>query len=186
MRVSIAICAGALALAPVGAATAQTIFASGDFAAGEYLNGSGGVTLGPGAYRFSFATTAPLDGFDGFVQKVSYYSEYCDEGDGEFYCGGNDVPTIPLFEQVSPTLYQLRIRVNPFVETFNPHAFAVRTEEFDECCTYGFDLYAGAAGSYAISYAAVPEPESWGLLILGFGAIGAAARRRSGLRAATS
>lgn len=180
--------AAALALSLWTSAQAQTVFATGDFGAGEQLSGSGGLYLGPGSYRFSFTTSVPLDGLYGYVEKSSIWNEYCDEGEGagEFYCGGDDVPTQPLFEQVSPTLYQLRMTVNPFVETFTPDQFVVRTVEFDLCCTYSFDLYAAGAGSYSISYAAIPEPASWALLILGFGAVGAALRRRPAVRFATS
>ena len=186
MHKSIRLGIAAAALALCAGAQAQTIFANGSFGAGEQVFGSGGVTLGPGSYRFSFATTAPFAEFYGQVEKQTYYAEYCDDGDGEYFCGGNNVPTIPLFEPVTPTLYQLEIRVNPFVETFNPYPFVVRTEEFDECCTYAFDFIAGDTGSFSISYAAIPEPESWALLVLGFGVVGAARRRRSALRIATS
>jgi hypothetical protein len=146
------------------------------------------VTLGPGSYRFSFETTAPFAEFYGQVEKLTIWNAFCDErdGNGEFYCGGDTVPTVPLFDPVTPTLYQLKITVNPFVETFTPDDFVVRTIEFDDCCTYAFDFIAGGEGSFSISYAAIPEPASWALLILGFGAVGAAQRRRPAFRLATS
>lgn len=182
------LCAAALALAASSGAQAQTVFASGSYDAGEQVNGGGGLFLGPGTYRFSFITTAPFADFYGQVEKQYYRSEYCDfrEGAGEEFCAGTNYPITPLFDPVTPTLYQLQITVDPFRETFTPEDIVVRTVEFDECCTYAFDFTAGGEGSFSISYAAIPEPDSWALLILGFGLIGAAHRRRTALRLATS
>ena len=188
MRLSIQLCAAAMALAIGASAQAQTVFASGNYAAGEQVSGGGGLLLGPGTYRFSFTTTAPFADFYGQVEKQYYRSEYCDfrEGAGEEYCGGTNYPITPLFDPVTPTLYQLRITVDPFRETFTPDDIVVRTVEFDECCTYAFDFTAGGEGFYSVSYAAIPEPATWALLILGFGVVGGALRRKPALRAATS
>lgn len=188
MRMSLKLGAVVLALGLSSQGQAQTIFASGSYTSGEQVFGGGDLFLGPGTYRFSFTTTAPFAEFYGQVEKESYYNEWCDfrDGAGEQSCGGNNVPTTPLFEPVTPTLYQLRITVDPFRETLTPEDIVVRRVEFDDCCTYSFDFIAGDAGVYSVSYAAIPEPESWALLILGFGAVGAAYRRKPALRLATS
>lgn len=41
-------------------------------------------------------------------------------------------------------------------------------------------------GAFSVSVAGVPEPATWGLMILGFGAVGGALRRRSAVRTSVS
>ena len=43
---------------------------------------------------------------------------------------------------------------------------------------YGFATLDGAGGLASITYAAIPEPSTWALLIAGAGALGIAAHRR--------
>jgi hypothetical protein len=59
-----------------------------------------------------------------------------------------------------------------------PGDIVVREDQFDLCCTYGFEFNGGDAGHFTLSYAAIPEPATWGMMLLGFGAIGFASRRR--------
>ena len=184
---SIRTLAVAAVIAFSGNTQAQTVIKTGSYAAGEQAYGGGSVFLSPGTYRFDFATTGPLAQFYGQVELQSYWAAYCDEreGAGEFFCGGDNVPTIPLFDSITPTRYQLKITVRPFTETHTPDAFVVRTIEYDDCCTYAFDFTSREAGAYSISYAAIPEPSTWALFILGFGVVGAEARnwrRRAGNR----
>jgi len=166
-----------LAVAPV--AQAAQVITIGSFAPGESVFVQNSLHLGPGAYRFSLALSAPVLGMDGEVVKQYVYNFYCDpDGSGVIvYCGGNDVPTGPLLEQVTPTLYQGELRVNP--PGTLPLPDGGYEDNFDVCCDYRFGFEPISAGHYRFSVAAVPEPATWALMVLGFGAIGAAMRRRA-------
>jgi hypothetical protein len=87
----------------------------------------------------------------------------------EFYCRGVDVPTVPLFEPVSPTLYQLQLTVDPsytLIDPYGPSGFVVRSTTFGLCCQHALNFSAGGPGSYTLSYApAVPEASSWAMCL---------------------
>jgi hypothetical protein len=158
---------------------AATTVVSSPYPADSFVGDSGNFDLGPGTYLFSLSFTEPVTDVLGWVGKTTISNFYCDTGSGEFYCGGDDVPSLPLFEMVNPELYQLYLTVNgPSTITYPPGSITVREEDVDECCDYEFDFTSGAAGIYTLSYDAVPEAQTWMMLVLGFGAIGAAARRR--------
>ena len=61
---------------------------------------------------------------------------------------------------------------------FRNSFIVVREDSSYTCCSYNFDVTAGAAGHFTLSYMAVPEPATWTMMLLGLGAIGFAARRR--------
>jgi hypothetical protein len=170
-------CAAAALL--VSSPAAATTVVSNSYPAASFAGDSGNFSLGAGTYLFSLSFTQPVTDVLGWVGKTTVSNFYCDEGAGEFYCGGDDVPTQPLFEMVNPALYQLYLTVNdPSTINYPPGSITVREEDFDTCCDYQFDFTSGAAGIYTLSYAAVPEPQTWMMFVLGFGAIGAVARRR--------
>ena len=41
-----------------------------------------------------------------------------------------------------------------------------------------FDVYSDRIGTYKLSFGAVPEPATWGLMIIGMAGVGVAMRRR--------
>lgn len=176
-KVRILLCSALLAVAtPAAAATADI---SGIYDAGVLVAQGGSFALGPGAYEFSLSFSDPVSDFVyGYVGKTTVTNSFCDEGEGEFYCGGDDVPTEPLFEMINPQLYQLSLVVNgPSSYTYPPGSVVVRDDQFDLCCQYGFSFISGEAGRYTLSYAAIPEPRIWSMMILGFGAVGWSIRR---------
>jgi len=177
----VALCGAAIAVAaaasPAGATT--TTVTSGDFASDSYNSVGGTLSLDPGSYRFDLSFDQPVTDVNGWVEKLFVYNDTCNEGEGEFYCGGDEDSIIPLFEMVTPELYQLTLTVNGPRTIFGaPGDIVVREDQFDNCCTYGFEFTGGAAGHYALSVASIPEPATWAMMLIGFGAIGAAARRR--------
>jgi hypothetical protein len=171
-------CAAAALL--VSSPAVATTVVSNPYPADSFAGDAGNFSLGAGTYLFSLSFTEPVTGVLGWVGKTTVSNFYCDLGSGEFYCGGDDVPSLPEFDMVNPELYQLYLTVNgPSTITYPPGSITVREEDVDYCCDYQFDFTSGAAGIYTLSYAAVPEAQTWMMLVLGFGAIGAAARRRS-------
>jgi hypothetical protein len=183
MRVTFA--AAALAGSSFTAAEAQAaVIKAGDYAAGSFFD-TAAESLGPGRYIFSITLTTPVDFVDGYAEKQTVTNFFCSDpavGPDEFNCGGNEVPTQPLWDQVTPTLYQAAMTVNPDVNAPFDAPPIVRYTERDECCTFQFGWEAPGAGSYVLSYRAVPEPATWALMLAGFGLTGAVSRRANGTR----
>jgi hypothetical protein len=166
------------ALALPSAASATTVISTGSYAAGDSVGVDGSINLGAGTYRFTLALTGAAEGVEGEVTKLTNYVDYCDmDGSGAAsYCGSDDFPTSPLLEAVSPTVYQALLTVDA---PYTVHYSGVdRTDYTDSCCTYNFDFQAITGGTYSFSFAAVPEPATWMMMVLGFGLLGAAKRRR--------
>ncbi|MCP9222036.1 PEPxxWA-CTERM sorting domain-containing protein [Erythrobacter sp. LQ02-29] len=169
----------AIVLAGAGPAQAATVIDSGTFDADDFVYESPSTTLGPGRYRFVVQTSVPVDGFFGDAIKQTTTNFYCDEGDGEFACGGDDVPTYASFTQVNPSRYLATLTVDaPQTVYFGGGGFETGYDEFDSCCEFEFSFETTQGGSYTLSYGAVPEPALWMLMILGFGAVGGAMRKR--------
>ncbi|HEV2568326.1 PEPxxWA-CTERM sorting domain-containing protein [Sphingomonas sp.] len=173
--------AALLTVAPAAAVVIQT----GSYDAGRF-DGTAGATLGPGRYVFSLQLTTVVPFMDGYAEKQTYSAFFCRDPDispDEFPCGGNNVPTQPLWDPVTPTLWQAAITVNPDQTVLTPNDFIVRYYEFDDCCTFQFGWESDAAGRYVLYYAQVPEPASWALMIAGFGLLGAGVRQRTAIPA---
>ncbi len=182
MRIGIA----AAAMAIIAAAPAQAaVIASGSFGADESVFQDGALTLGPGRYRFVLTVTTPLQFQGSSIQKSTVTDFICFDPDiapGEFPCGGDDVPTIYDLAQVTPTRFETLVTVDPASEVpFNSPPI-IRYRTFDTCCTFAVDLVSAGAGAYELSFAAVPEPSIWALMIAGVGGTGAGLRRRSRTR----
>ena len=175
-------CAAALGVVvPVSPAEATTTLGAADYPGGAVSSYGGDFTLAPGRYRINLAFSQSVDDVYGGVEETYTYNDFCDFGDGggAEYCGGDDDPILPLFARVSPTLYSLNVTVGaPSTTFYPPGSIVVREDSYYTCCSYNFDVTSGAAGHFTLSYMAVPEPGTWLMMLLGFGAIGFAARRR--------
>jgi len=166
-------------LAATTPAQATTEITSGSYTGSSFNSAGGEFSLGPGSYEISLAFSQPVSDVSGWVEKVFTYNDYCNLGEGEFYCGGDDDAIIPLFAMVTPQLYQLVLTVNgPRTVHGAPGDIVVREDQSDSCCTYGLDFTSGSPGRFTLSYAAIPEAPTWALLLAGFGLLGAALRRR--------
>ncbi|WP_293864936.1 MULTISPECIES: PEPxxWA-CTERM sorting domain-containing protein [unclassified Sphingomonas] len=171
-----AVIAASVAAAPAISA-APVVVTSGSFASGDSIGQVGSYGVGPGRYRFTFATDAPVDLFVGEVINTRTTNIFCNEGSGPFYCGGDDVPLMPSLDPAGPGRWAALIEVMPF--TITPGGgFIDRYETSDSCCGYDFAFEALGAGSYVLSVEGVPEPASWALMLAGFAATGAALRMR--------
>ena len=167
-------------------AAGAAVIKAGDYGAGPFFD-TAAASLGPGHYRFTIELTTPVDFVDGFAQKQTVTNFFCIDpsiGPDEFNCGGDEVPTQPLWDKVTPTLYQALITVNPFRNVPFSSGFIVRFTEEDDCCTFEYGWDAPGRGSYVLSFAQVPEPASWALMIAGFSLLGVGARRRLGVELA--
>lgn len=163
----------------LGTAHAATIIQTIYFGAGDdaYF-GVGNVSLGPGHYVFRIDTTSPFLYLDGYVQKTISYDFTCQFGP----CGGDDADQQSFFSPISPTAYVASVTVNaPYsviqVPPYDP-TDVVRIDYHDICCRYDVTIQAGGSGHATLSYSAVPEPQGWALLVIGFGTVGAALRKR--------
>jgi len=174
------ICGAALALLSVSPAAATTTVTSVGHPGNSFVVGGGSFSLATGTYRISLSFSQPVTDVDAWIEKTISTNDYCDFGDGEFYCGGDDVSIFPEFAMVTPQLYQLVVTVSG-LSTINgyPGSFYSHETNVDSCCGYGLDFTSGHAGRYTLSYTAVPEPATWAMMLFGFGAIGFAARRRA-------
>ena len=173
------LCGVGLALLSASPVSATTTVASGDYTAGVYTSEGGTFSLDPGRYQITLSFSQPVGDFDGLVEKIFGYDDFCDLGAGQFPCGGDDVPIDLTFEMVTPELYRLMLTVNGS-NTLNPAGdFVVREDTYESCCGFGFGFSSDAAGHFTLSYASVPEPATWMMMLLGFGGIGFAARRRA-------
>ena len=185
-RLAISLLAFAALVVTAGPGRAATLITAGAYGDAEYQAHSGSLGLGPGRYRFDIAFTTPVLYVTGNAGKSTVSSFYCtdpDVGPGEFYCGGDDVPTLAPFDPVDALTYRAFLTVNPPADSFYPpEAIVTRIHDFDICCDYAFEFESVRAGSFRLTYAAVPEPESWMLMILGFAVVGAAWRHSSRAR----
>jgi hypothetical protein len=172
-----------VAILGASAAGADVVIRTGNFDAGVNVFDQFSYGLGVGAYRFSLVFSTPVAFLrpDSTVEKITTTNFYCDFGDGqgEVNCGGDDVPTLPEFDQITSTTYQVSLRVDPPYHEPPPSPPPyMRYDQFDSCCSIQLDFDTREAGSYVLSYVAVPEPAAWSLLIGGLFGVGALLRHR--------
>jgi len=175
----VALCGAAIALlAAASPAQATTTVVSGTYTGG-YQSTGGSFSLGEGSYLISLSFSNPVSDFDGTLEKTYAYDAYCNFGAGDVLCGGDDVPIDLTFNMVTPQLYQLLLTINgPETIVMPPGHFESREDTHESCCGFGFGFTSSGSGHFVLSYADVPEPATWAMMLIGFGAIGAAARRR--------
>jgi hypothetical protein len=180
IRLGVALIACLVGATWASSANAATIIKTGPFDSGAFLQVGGSTALGPGKYRFRVSFSAPVFGFGGDIIKQTIYDEFCDFGSGgaPVPCGGNDVPTFYELAAVTPTRYQANVAVNrPFSVPLSSDPF-VRLDQVETCCAYSFSFEGIDKGEFAFSVSPVPEPATWAMMIVGFGLIGVAIRRR--------
>ncbi len=141
------------------------------------LNGSTNIDLVGSAYTNSLfgATTTTLYGLDAFTDALVRSTD----ANAGTYTNTNLAGTLfsPLGVSLSPTD---RVGFDIFGNT-NAAFFTLNDDFFSVDLNSGVATRIGAlgvGGITGISIAAVPEPGTWAMMLLGFGAIGLAMRRR--------
>lgn len=152
---------------------------------------NGPLVSTPGTYKFEFtldtAAYAQLD-----LQESWIYDFY--DPEDETYHGGDDVQTINTEEYFeAPVTYgSLIFTLRPPYEVFTPPDIerGYYTLDFSRLTLYRADAESRLAGpvlnavssvNYTFSVTplgGIPEPGTWAMTIIGFGAIGAFVRRR--------
>ena len=182
MRTCLAAVAALLSGLAGGASHAVTITGDAVFDTfGEAII-SGPVFSDPGTYRYSFTLdrAAPAEIYIFAQETYNWYG--VDDG---IYYGGNDVPIEPIYSFLTPgTEGEALFTLDPPYEAFYPGDPAIHEIGFYFMNDGQLRLY-GAFGDDPIGYVfsaelltAVPEAHNWALMILGFGLVGAALRRR--------
>lgn len=173
----------ALIFATTSPASAATVFHTGTFNAGDNIYETlSGPYLGDGSYRFRFDLTGLVDGFFADALKTVTSIIYCEDENGPFNCGGDDVPSGGFFEQVSPTSYEALLSVNGHYIIGDPTT--AHYENYEFCCSVDYGFVANTAGTFTISFTALPEPQVWLMMIVGIAGVSVALRRRPALAGA--
>lgn len=114
--------------------------------------------------------------FDGVMGKVSV-----DLGDWpSFEFGDEDLLFLEIFDAFDVSLGRTELLIGPLEPSFKTLSVAGPGIQYAVFGAVGD----GGSSVYADNFAfdtAVPEPGTWALMILGFGAVGALARRRTAL-----
>ncbi len=178
MRMSLMVAAG-LSLAVASPSHAAQVLRLGRFSAGQEVFDGGSIDLGPGKYRFTLALSVVNSNVWGEVNKRYRYN-YWYYMEDDRYWGGNSGTLGTYLEQVTPTGYQADLQVSPATSKYSPDMPGLRRDDHaDVCCDYYFGISeADRAGRYRFSVSAVPEPETWALMMLGIGVIGVKMRRQ--------
>ena len=169
---------GFLLTAPVQAAAINwtlsgVTFDDGGTASGIFSTDSG--TGGLLSWDITTTTGSTLSGFHyDSSTSLLFGNDYF--GPNSFIVAENNITRYIHFSFVNP----LNVGgVNPLHTGFNDLNLATSSWECDNC----FALRAVTAGS-AISVSAVPEPETYAMMLAGLGLLGFAARRRKQAQAA--
>ena len=176
--------AGAALLMALAGAPANAVTITGEAvfdAFGEAII-SGPIFSDPGTYRYSFTLdrAAPAEIYIFAQESYDWYG--VDDG---IHYGGDDVPIEPIYSFLTPaTEGEALFTLSPPYENFYPGDPAIHEFGFFFMTDAQLRLY-GALGDDPIHYAfsaelltPVPEAQSWALMIVGFGLVGAGLRRR--------
>jgi hypothetical protein len=195
MRVALAFAAAALSV-PAGASTVFqgsinppdgiNIQSAGDYRPGQTrvsLKVAGTEFDGGSSYLIVRHSYSIFDQNGADVGDDIYLQDDCDFGAG-FSCAGAPDPGTGL-----PTPLNFMRDI-----VFTPTEFSytvTRPQNYDNCngqigviCAEGWDFSDGlffgtkGAGTYTLSYTAVPEPASWAMMLSGFGLVGSIMRRK--------
>lgn len=155
--------------------------AFGYFSENYFLDGPsspGFGPLAPGKYFIELQLSSPVSDFFGRVYSQIWINDFCTPN--FLLCGFDDNYTNYPLSQISSTRYSTSVvRVSrtttvplPFAE-YDTNAIRVTQ---DLCCGAEFDFAPTGPGTYTISVTNIPEPATWMMLLMGFGAIGAGIR----------
>lgn len=177
--VSIAAAAALVAIAPAEGATYTGILPQ----FGGFVDLDFDGATGPGRYTIRYQLSGPASDLEigGYVEEV--YNYYDENGD---YEGGNEVPVFtPEFRSNTTAGIVSFTVAEPYVV---PSGFGTRRGfyqlKYAYAATGGDDSLPPVRYRITTSFAAgIPEPASWALMILGFGAVGGAMRRRQSVAA---
>ena len=150
-----------------------------------FINGP--VVPAPGLYQYSFQFSRPGIG----VLSIGYGQTYNVFDTNNQFLFGNDA--LLTFDTPFPSpvtsgsvLFQLPAPYSTPVSGGTEEGFYYGVESYldfdfgsDDPVTYSFSLSPFTGGSSGGAIGGIPEPAVWAMLILGFGAIGAAMRRRT-------
>lgn len=129
-----------------------------------------GYSIGGGSKWFGFPTGTATFNFAGTTNSFGFYTTGLQTSFGTTL-------TVSM-NGANATTFNLPVNVNGGASYFGfTTASAFNTVTIDRP---GFDAWGIDRVSYNLG--AVPEPSTWALMILGFGAIGAAMRRRSAVK----
>ena len=130
----------------------------------------GNYSINPGLYTLTF----DLTGLDAATAQISGRFAADDQGSVSLN-GGNAINTTNGFSGLTAFSFN-----SGFVAGLNTLTFTV----IDTGGRPAGLLVSGLSGTADVAAAAVPEPATWGMMLLGFGMVGFAARRRNaGVRA---
>jgi hypothetical protein len=154
--------------------------------------GFGGGAIAPrslagvGRYLAILTSSRAPERFDGEVTITNTFLWSCLIGSPlEVPCGGNSFVDVFAWQRLTPRRYALRFDHYDYADPlFTPEqlaaGFGIRISAGNvrgTSLTYNFqEREAGLR--YTLALYSVPEPTTWGMLILGFGAIGLSARRK--------
>ncbi|MBJ7410108.1 MAG: PEP-CTERM sorting domain-containing protein [Phenylobacterium sp.] len=161
---------------------------------GSITDGTFGLSLlrylhHTGSFSLTANFSQPIEGGYMFTRQIEYYNETGKIGDNYYNVGGNDHDYIETTDftpgslGVSASGYFVNENYVYNLSTFYPFDQILKRGYVKTKAAYlSFDFAAGTEVDYRIEItgpATVPEPGTWALMILGFGAVGIAARRRS-------
>ena len=153
------------------------------------------ITLDPGNYKFELVTSPNVSVYADVDEYIDWSVGYnANDGTGWKFCFwcGEDAQFLNSIPQTSPGVYSGEFAIlspqrivygNVWNMVFNdgtiPPGARVRLEyDFDEWST-NFQMNSSTPFTYTFTISPVPEPETWGLMVLGFGLVGFALRRKS-------
>ncbi len=139
----------------------------------------------PGGYSLEFTFSAPVTNFVYWVAIDDKYNFYNYDGS---YNGGNTV-TADFYKTIAGPVSNIQF-IFKLLRPYE-HPWGAGVTKKGSYVFYGdvFRFEAPEGTTYTASHrflTAVPEPATWALMLLGFGAVGAALRRKRHQRAVVS
>jgi hypothetical protein len=167
MKTLISVMLGAALFSAAPAAAQESLYSISD---GLF---SDGTTFG-GTFEYDPLTKQfgeySVTTFEGVLTGLNYTN-----ANSGAYSGGGAGPNNFIFFLDSGTRYFNFSFVNP-LSTGTQNLNTASSYECDNCAPYRF-VTAGSVSSAAV-VSAVPEPGTWGMMLIGFGAVGVGMRRR--------
>ena len=137
--------------------------------------------VGTGSYFLSFTSSIPL--YQGLFENVYQYifNQYDEYGN---YIGGdeNDIAR-DFYTPINVTQFSEDIYIPPLPQDYNLYYPDGALYEQDFFSPYYSDVYLfygsnAGPGTFTFTLTSAPEPSTWTLMLIGFGALGRDLRRR--------